>query len=158
MMKDIPKKKLIEPGNIMEKILKHTVPNVATLSISLVSCVSDSRTHSVYTMGYLAIKLIGEAEVNYELNLKSYKISFCCAVKEKQTSALCKEPEEVFDFWEASAQHTFPFKVGSLINLKKLTSEVVVLECDVGVIPIERYSVSKTRDFVNISINNASTN
>ena len=150
--KEILKKKLVEPGHNLEKIMKHTIPNVATMSVSIVSCVSDCFTHKAHVMGLLTISLMGEAKKSYHLNLKSFKVNFRCAVKEKNGNGLCREPEESFDIWEESSKHTFQFKVGTCENLKKLMSEAVIVECDIGVVPINKYRLSLTSDFLDISI------
>jgi len=152
MTKEISKKKLIEPGHILEKVIKHTLPNVATVTVSVIPCVSDCFTRQAHAKGILTISLVGEAKKSYHLNLKSFKINFRCAVKEKNGNGLCREPEETFDIWEESSQHTFQFKVGNCENLRRLRSEVVVLECDIGIVPINKYRLSLTSDFLDISM------
>ncbi len=152
LVREIAKKKLVEPGNVLEKVLKYTIPNIASVTMSILSCVSDCFTRSVFTMGYLTVSLIGEAEQNYKLKLNSYKVNFRGSVKEKHGVALSREPEETYSFWEASGQQTFQFKVGAPKSLGKLNGEVVVLECEVGIVPTTKYRLSLTSDFLNISM------
>lgn len=153
MTKDIHKNKLINPGNNIDKVVNKTIPDVAKVKISITSCVTDPQNYELSIISFMIIELIGRALLNYQQKLHSYKVNIRSAVRDKEHSCKCSEGEVTFDIRDESGQHTFPFNLGSPHDMRRLNSDVLTVEYDVGVIPINHYDTSNIENgFVNIDL------